>query len=572
MEAKRIDDHEDEHTSTDSSNGVLFDNFRQQMRRIDELETRIEARAMQSRRRIMNLLQSHYAAPQPVRHSHLRMWLTHLHEPAKVLSTEDRTKTIPETFTLQIEGKLLVDHLDHASAAAHDRKTGYKPSADDELGAKVDREDDRPIPALNLTQLFERVSVEFETVYQPKIHPMARIHPAAGAKKKSSRRSSAGASSSGQEGSFSIHPDDVDFKKCHLSQRQTIVWTNTMSTDAQAWAFEYQPPLPSTGAYEVHSVICRLNLYTRSFSEERFIIQNEHMINHLFPSHGKPEPTRDEILEEQLRQQNSGDNVYGSGKKRKSDEVETTSDGKPFPPQDSDIQVSTTSLTMPQIIQALTLYVEDKNLLDPEEKSVIVCDEVLKGILGTERLPFAQLQATLIQTSAVQQESPTNVRPTRATYVMRKDTAWNVAPRGVSDDDKEGQTSAALWQWDMECTVPQFFPNRARELLRRIKRRELEYLSSRSRARQLLLGQRVKDENLIRQQMEAVVVRKSLAPSLQPMIRAMALGAPNGSEVQRVLQTDSQISYLLEQLPMHCRTEEAAMALAQCHLLCTQWN
>ena len=245
MEPQRI---VEDHAPSISSTTPVFESFRQQLRRIDDLEARIEARAMNSRRRMMNLLDEHFPSPQSVRQSHMRMWLTHLHAPAKVLSNEDRSKTIPETFTLQIEGKLLIDHLDHASAAANDKKTGHVPADDDLMGKGGEREEERPVPKWNLTQMFDRVSVEFETVYQPKIHPMARIHPAAGAKKKSSRRSSAGMASSGQSGHLSIHPDDVDFKKCLLSQRQTIVWTNKMTADAQAWASEYQPPLPASGA------------------------------------------------------------------------------------------------------------------------------------------------------------------------------------------------------------------------------------------------------------------------------------------------------------------------------------
>ena len=643
----------------------ILDSFQQQMLRMDDLETKMEARTAATRRRVANLLtfmqeeQQPLEQPQaasashnmswPVRQSHLRMWVTHLHEPSKTttvsaslsehaesggdrswLSSSPETTIIPETFTLQIEGKLLIGHLDHASANEFDRKIRYTPPNDDLDRSRGEKEDEEAVPEWNLTQLFERVTVTFQTVYQPKIHPMARIlpsssSPAAGnttKTKKSSRRSSSAAAPSPTTGQpLTQDPDQVDFRKCLLSKQQVITWTNNMASqeDAHAWAFHYTPPDPVSGAYEVHSVICHIQLVARRWypQEERYVILSPVLAEHLFPHQTVPPPLPGGGEEErQEGESQQAASTTSNSKKRKSEDITeaTTADGHPFPPVDPEILIPATPLLLSEILLAISVYIRDNELMDPEDRSTILVSNgnMLQQVLGgsgpdggenIERLPFSQLQEALLRANAIAPEiSPQKQyprAPVKATYIMRKDTAWKDVSQqpdssqvtSATTTTTAGTSVPALWQWDMECSVPLLFPFRARELLRRIKRRELEYSSSRTKARYLLLSQqqqqrRTKEEDeSIRQQIEAVVANKSLAPVLQPVLWALAKGAATSgggggggenvnhdhqehatTEAQRACQLDQQISYLLlEQLPTHCRAaKEARELVAAC--------
>jgi hypothetical protein len=566
--------------STSEAVSAIIESFQEQMRRMDDLEVAMDARAVRARRRMTTLLEQQ--TPQgshPMRNSHVRMWVTHQHKPASTVLTAPvndscafPTETIvPERYTVQVEGSLLIGNLDHSSAADYDRRTGYVAPTDDLDRSRGEKEDDVPVPAYHLTHLFSKLVAEFQSVYQPKINPMARIvtHPPV-KKKKSGRRSSGAPDNLPGGTAGTVVLDDVDFSKCLLSKRQPVTWTRESAEDAHAWAVQYEPP--NVQGFDVHSVVCRIRLFgPGSGSQPRYTICNATAVQHLFPYHGPPPPTRDELQyaavrpqQQQHQQQTEGNTASSSSSKTKRKlETDTTADGYPWPPVDYEIHLSA-SLTMSEIVQTFFVYLTDHQLMDPDEKSTIICDAVLKTILGVERLPFHQLQATLLRQTIIALDDQPAVQ---ATYIMRRDTAQNYMNRTASLDPSNlagPAAAAALWQWDMEVPVPQLFDFRVRELLRRIKRRELEYTSARTKARYLLAARRMKDEDVIRNQIELVVSSKLLAPAaLQPVMLALAKAAPPQTQARTCALADAQISYLLEQLPQHCRAALEAQELLE---------
>jgi hypothetical protein len=125
----------------------------------------------------------------------------------------------------------------------------------------------------------------------------------------------------------------------------------------------------------------------------------------------------------------------------------------------------------------------------------------------------------------------------------------------------------SLLQMDVGVTIPSYFPYRARELLRRIKRRELEYTSSRTRARWLLQTSTLtksEDGRVVRQAIEQAVQQQRLPVSseLIPIYLALAKAAPPQTEARMAGHVDARTAYLWsqleKQLPLACQTWAAA--------------
>ena len=91
--------------------------------------------------------------------------------------------------------------------------------------------------------------------------------------------------------------------------------------------------------------------------------------------------------------------------------------------------------------------------------------------------------------------------------------------------------------------APSLFHYRCRELLRRIKQREFEYTSSRTKARNWLGSS--KDQ--VRQLLDDCVTGQGYSTHHIGAWLALARAAPEGSEARQTAQLDAQICYLLQQ-------------------------
>ncbi|GAX23026.1 hypothetical protein FisN_15Hh075 [Fistulifera solaris] len=514
----------------------LWTAFTAQMKRMDELESRIEARAVQTRRRISNLLEK----TGPTRQSHLRLWISHQYAKA------DYLQGIPEHFKLQLEGVLLIGHLDHKSASQFDQETGYGGIPKDDLDRSKggEKEEDQPIPAYLFTHFMESLVVELQTVFRPKNPVAAAVQQPK--KKKSSRRSTGGDTTP-----KSMDPSQVDLRTCYLSEKQEMRWTRDMSDDSHAWCVKYRPPTPPDTDLEIHSVVAQIQMHPSMHADivstegnnmnDRYTIRHPLLVKHMFPHHGTPEEDVDEEAMDKDGAASGTDSVPVTPKQQKRKGEDRTADGNPLPPLDNELHFPPPTLTMSQIIMAFYVYINDKNLMDPDNKSVVVADSVLQEVLGLERFSFSQLQTTLLQKQVI--VKVTKPYPLKITYIMPKKTG----------DGEE----MLPWQFDMECTVPSLLGYRLRELLRRIKRRELEYTSSRTKARYLLAARRglrsnAVEDNELRQMIEAAVTSDNLA--VPEVWQALARGAPPNSEARRAARIEAQLSYLLlEMLPAQCR-------------------
>jgi hypothetical protein len=462
-----------------------------------------------------------------------------------VPQVQEKEKIQP-VWTMNIEGKLLIGHLDHAAAAAFDAVKGYTPPTDDLDRSRGEKEEEE-VPAIQFTHFFDKVAVQFYTVFQPKQKPVSTPKKKAPTKK-SSRR---GSSSATKPPAPAVEEREVDPRLLTASNKTESIWTQSLMTDdALAFCFQYPEAPPTAPGKLLHSVVARIQLYPAHLKVNADPIYQAslELADALFPSHG-PEPA------------SAGSN---SSSKRKLDDMsdslggDTTTNNNNEPVAlENEINIPQ-GLTMKEITVAFFTYVKDRMLLDETDKSVVVCNKVLAKLFETERFSFAQLQELLFARNLVRDIS---TEPLCLTYIMKEDTA---SPDLSSPDHiaPSEENPPSLLQLDTDVAVPALYPYRTRELLRRIKRRELEYTSSRTKARYMLMSRRAKDEETVKLKIDQVVSGHQLGEHLQPVMSALAKSAPPNTEARTAAYLDVKMSYLLGRLREHHQAALTARELA----------
>lgn len=501
-----------------------------QLRRIDDLERRVNDRAVRARRRIANLLLEHTAPSH--RHSHLRCFMTHQY---KKIEPTDTSPLPASEWNLRLEGKLLIGHKDHESAVAHDQKTGYVAPTDDLDRSKGEKEEEEVTP-IKFTHFFDKIEAQFQPIYSPKPNPMA----AAIAKKKSpSGKKRRGGSS---KAAALPKEDDETFLRSLVVNptKHGMVWQKSLSEDAHAFDFCYRAPPPHESRYQIHSVVATLQLYP-STKEPRFKVSPK-LLQALFPNHSSNQA--EQPPQQQPSKPGSNSN---SSKKRPA-----PADEEPLPniPMEAEIDIPET-WSMSDLSAAVYQYIADHRLFDETSPSTIVCNDTLKEVFQLERFSFAQLQSLLLTHDLIRQNpNGGGVDPVSITYICKDGTATN-APEPdaftVTTFDDEDRVPALL-QLDMDIWVPSLFPFRCREILRRIKRRELEYTSSRTKARYILMNRKAKDEEDVKTKIEDVVARQQLGRDLIPVQVALAKAALPRTEARMASHMEARLSHLMDRV------------------------
>jgi hypothetical protein len=206
---------------------------------------------------------------------------------------------------------------------------------------------------------------------------------------------------------------------------------------------------------------------------------------------------------------------------------------------------------MKEIVSAIFFYIQEKRLQDELEPSVIVNDKILANLFQCDRMNFADVQQLLFSKELVADASK---EPIVLTYIMTQDTA---SPSFGEPPSDHPERIPSVLSFDTDVYVEGVFHYRARELLRRIKRREFEYTSSRTRARNLLVAGRANDE-LVRERIEDTVCGRGYTAEHIPVWLALAKAAPAKSEARAAAQMDAKMCLLLERLEHHSRAAQAA--------------
>lgn len=561
----------------------LLDAYHEKIFQIEELERKVDARAVQTRRRLTNLLDSHRPTGSH-RSSHIRIFVTHKLVPPPPPPPQDPSTPYfvqpdppPPEYKLQIEGKLLVGHLDHESAAAYDRRTNYAAPVDD-LDRSKGEQEEPDVAAINCTHFFSRAVVQWEPLYVQKPNPMSKkaIAKAPPPSKKSRR----GSTKSPNPAAVPFE-EEVDPSSLVRGTVSTMEWRRNMTSDAHLWCFHYKMPTPPGYHLMPHSVLATIRLYSARHDDLWLPKDTVPALVTLFSSH----ITADEPVVAAASTApagaggGSGGAAPASGpssskpKKRKAEEVAAATavapaasslgaagagaasgdDSSPSaqrnPPDrppltlDNSIDIPQ-GLTWKEICKAFYVYIQDRELTDPNDKATVVCDDLLKELFHVDRFPYSQLHRLLTHHQLFVSISH---EPVELTYLLKPGTALPNNDRQLTKAQHR-ELHYALLQLDMDVSVPSLFAFRCRELLRRIKRRELEYTSSRTKARYLLMARRAKSEDSVKTLIDDVVGGPAIDADLQPVLAALAKSTPPNTEARMAAHYDMRMSYLLERV------------------------
>ncbi|VEU43375.1 unnamed protein product [Pseudo-nitzschia multistriata] len=254
-------------------------------------------------------------------------------------------------------------------------------------------------------------------------------------------------------------------------------------------------------------------------------------------------------------------------------------------PLENDIRVPS-FLTYNEISMSIFRYIQDNRLHDPTDRSNILCDKLLKEIFDVESMSFGQLKQLLIQKDLIRRSgapssssagflspqkssgsNPSNekdpVMPVVLTYVLNEQTTSPHVPAGhevesvVPSDPEPANASATarrraaystpedpdhnptVLSFDMDVAIPSFFNYRARELLRRVKKREFEYTTCRTKARYLLVAAKG-NEDTIKTRIEKAVSGQGYEADNIPVMLALAKAAMPHSEAREAAQIDAR--------------------------------
>ena len=433
----------------------LLQSFQTELKRIDELERRIDETSARRRRR--------FALDRPLRPSHIRLFASHTYEEG--------------AFKFQLEGKLLVGHLDAKSAEEFDRNIQYEPLKPEDLGRNDGpvAEEETVAPIL-FTHMWDRIRVRLQTHYTT---PEQKSPT-----KKSSRRGSTAKKMASPPSETPAIPPSVPL---------VLDWHKSLTPDAHALVVPYTPPASSKGPVE--AVVVHAELYPLSIATPVYQIQSPELAK-LFPMH-------------------------------------TVSTFEPGTETDYRLPHA---LTMSELVHGIFVYAQDRGLTQGDaDQSVIHCNPRLQSIFGSPTLPFSQLQMALLPLL-----KDASHEPVRITYRM-------------TETDAEGTEQPLVLQFDWMATIPRH--PRTNDLLRRVKRREWEYTSSRTKARYILQARKLSEDE-IRVKMEQAIKAQCVGPEL--VETHLALSKSSTGEAKTASLLDARMCYLVGRLEEERKSAIAA--------------
>ena len=582
-----------------------------QYRRIDDLEKRIDEHASRLRRRVVNVLET---TPSH-RLSHLRLFVSHhdrspasealvsAHAAAAATTTStDSSNSKPRKWTLAIEGKLLIDHLDHESAKAFDDR--LKEEFQKRHGVSADHsslaiatsvnttntspsEEEEAIAAIKFTHFFDKVVAQFQSVYQPITEAASASGQTAGATGPSTPKASTPKASASNKKSRSAkrqktattsaveveEPAPVDPRLLTYSDPQEFTWNKTITTitnaipaegnkpgkpagittstttkDAHAFFIHYESPPPSAGMM-LYGSIATVQLYPSRGPDQRYKPSKD-FAKAFFPKHivAIPPPVlpTTSIAEAKKADEDEQDDESATPSKYKR--------RAPTPPAhqtgphalENAVHVPT-SLTMKEILTSLYTYIHDHKLTAENDPTLIENDKKLQGLFQCESMRFHELQTQLMQSKLIL------LLPKPAPIVVKYLMKANTVIPGTSSDVQDGAAAppeilAAPITTDLhnDVYVPNLLPSRARECLRRIKHRELDYTGSRTKARYLIMASKAKDESVVKAKLDQAICGTTIGDL--DVLACLAKAAAPHSEARTVAELDAKIAFLLDQV------------------------
>jgi SWIB/MDM2 domain len=406
------------------------------------------------------------------------------------------------SYEIIIEGKLLVGHLDHQRAKeVDDMLYGGQVNPDIDpsdrsqyRGGISERESDTPVEPIYFTHLFDEFQAKVYTVWHSDISDTRMPFK----RLKGKRQSSATSGLLERSSNTFIH------WKREPSTSNPDVGT---SSDSHAFVVQYTCPDTPSDDWTFHSIVVEIKMWPRP-GDQGLFLPSLNLAKEIFPEHVNQLSIKRRIQEE------SDDNI--------------ATNNEVFVPS---------FLTMEEIVLTFFQYVQVKKLQDKDHPSIVICDKSLKSLFECDRFNFADLQYFLLNKNLV---SDARHEFCFFTYIIH--------PKQLE--------ISSLQSVDLEVYVPSLFHYRCRELLRRLKQREFEYTSSRTKARNWLMTGRA-SEDRIRQLLDDCVTGQGYTRDHLSGWLALARAAPEGSEARQMALLDAQISFLLDRAECHAKAAKA---------------
>jgi len=585
-------------SSLQSKLPTILQNFQASLQKIDALERRLEEKVAEKRQRAVNLLDE---IPN-YRQSTLRLFVTH--------QCEDETLQVPipdpntgqidpnsglrkevkrNKWNLVIEGRLLVGHLDHESAAAVEKRLtelneqeGKKHVTHSDTLVDTtdmttreraqtrfihDREGEEPLAPIKFTHFFDRISVSFQTFQKRKNRstqkpPQSIVETSSSTSSRSKRKSTSKAY-------ISSPPPSASKKK------KIVYHSNGINTNL-FWNRQRPAQPAGNGTTTTPSLSLDTHAFHAIYNEEK-----------------EPEEMENTVVATIRLHRRQGQSKYKPSsafieailpfflpKKSEAPVVDENVVYVNPPPLENDVHIPRL-LTIDEAMDAIYLYAKDKSLLDENNLGSVINDSKLESLFECKTMNMGQVKEWLLSKGhlvPVVTGTPGDA-PIVLTYIMTKATAeipktetlvaqdgkeeTSNTDAGAEPASKRHRTSADfplhddsdavlpnLLSCDIDVDVPHLYHIRTRDILRRIKIREYDYTQGRTPALRSV-EQSGANEDYVRECMEHVLKGKALTKNHTPILMAMGKMAPEGSEARKAVHIDMKTASLINQVEFH---------------------
>lgn len=528
-------------------------------------------------------------------------------------------------WTLVIEGGLLIKHLDHVSAKEVDRRLEnglpilgcMQDDTDDDKGQKggealkrelwpggvAERQDEKVIDPLLFTHLFDKIEVEMSIVKKAK---KTEVAPPSTKKTFTWERSKANTPDTNTF--FIVHDEEHEFKP--MGGKVFKSEFNVDHIDAKIKLYRrmgdednfiptpnmcelFFPPfigLKSEGDMKSKDKSKKSKKRKLTLSVSGSSLDNKSSSAAAANNSTQSSSWMDPSSSSSMLPNNAGaaaaattdNNVVATG-------IAAIGETPPQVKLEEKEGVPNT-ITMDEAVAAVFFYVRTRGLQDPHDASIINNDEQLSKLFGCNRMLLSAVRPLLIQKGLLVKVEPCT-HPVIFNYAMTPDgkepltsKKTDVAPeKPTVDDAKSGgrrrtstvEKSASaeeeeeeeapmqtMLSCDMDVHVPNLYHNRSKDVLRRIKNREFEYTSARTRAFRSLLTTFV-HEDTARQVLGDAARGRGYAPYHKKAWMALAQGAVDGGEAQKAAMIDLRTTSLVEKLEERCSMAQGFANIVQ---------
>ena len=509
-----------------------------------------------------------------------------------------------------IEGKLLISQLDHQSAAMMEQASKalaeregrtYQTQNDSEAMDTSDmtsrertatrfmhdREGEEAIVPIKFGHFFDRISVTFET-YQKDIIEKNESQSESFSKSPASKRSKRSSLSPKAKAKKKQPPTPEPIESYEITGKKTLFWNRQRAGN---------PNVPNALPQSAMDTPAFHAFYTEPsepLDKENTVVATIRFHRKELRGKYKPSTVLCNVLLPFLHSPKKDMEVQGQG-------------AVVAPPEENDVQVPTL-LTMDEALGAIDFYIRQKSLWDENDVSLIRNDGKLEELFGCKEMTMADAKQLLVSRGLLIPSilgTPGDA-PVVLKYIMNKETALNsnidldgngdgtvkstdsdngqvtdVGPNGGNEDSiltieepvsKKRRTASAredksdvvaselvlpnILSCDIDIDVVHLYHSKCRDILRRVKIREYEYTSCRTRALRTV-EQTKAQEDVIKERLENIVRQKGLTIGHQPILAALAKEAPEGSEARIVAHLDSRTALLVDRLETHCQQAHA---------------